>query len=316
MTTSTLRLHLDKDGYINEDVDCPDCHYNLRGIHPTGVCPECGKPVANALTALQFSDPTWIFCLAGGLNWINFSIYFSIVFTILAALLQGLFIAQSTSTPAYASSLLLLLPVLAYVWGIWKFTTPEHPENVNVPAVARLLTRYTLLISSALIWIPEFFPASNEPTINPASVSIDQLNKLINVNQFNTMTLFNGSAAAASFVLFMVGTFAGLVYARQIARRIPDKKLARNTTIVMWGCVATGLLILLMIFLGIVSFFMAANQAAPAIAISMIFPGCGSIICVLVFGGWAFVLLSQYRKKLKTVAQRAALRGITPEVYP
>ncbi len=313
--SASIKVHLDSDGFIREDVDCPECHYNLRGIPPSGACPECGKPVSNALTAMQFSDPAWIFCLAGGLNWIKFSIYFSIVFTILAALLDGITVFQGNSQPQFASSLLLLLPELAYGWGIWKFTTPENTTRVGETPLARPLTRYAILLSSALLWIPEFLPASSKATPAPISkVPLDQYQKLItdwsSTFSFGTSEIIYVSAMSASFLLMLVGTFAALIYARQIARRIPDKKLARNTGIIMWGLIATGALFVLMILLAIMSVILSANQASVVTAVAMIFPGCGCILGVLIFGGWAFMLLSQFRKKLKIVGQRAALRSV------
>lgn len=37
-------------GYIDHDIVCSACGYNLRGLLPDGKCPECGTPIAESVT--------------------------------------------------------------------------------------------------------------------------------------------------------------------------------------------------------------------------------------------------------------------------
>jgi len=53
---------LDADGHLDSDIDCINCGYNLRTLHPQHACPECGKPVIGSLTGdcLAYADPKWL----------------------------------------------------------------------------------------------------------------------------------------------------------------------------------------------------------------------------------------------------------------
>lgn len=42
--------------YIDEDLICR-CGYNLRGLPPSGKCPECGTPIHNAIATRQSAPP-------------------------------------------------------------------------------------------------------------------------------------------------------------------------------------------------------------------------------------------------------------------
>jgi len=42
-------LECEGSGGISSDTPCGWCGYNLRGLKPTGLCPECGKPVCHSL---------------------------------------------------------------------------------------------------------------------------------------------------------------------------------------------------------------------------------------------------------------------------
>lgn len=45
-------------GSISHDCFCPGCEHNVRGLSPEGVCPECGRPVAEALNRIHWTiDP-------------------------------------------------------------------------------------------------------------------------------------------------------------------------------------------------------------------------------------------------------------------
>jgi hypothetical protein len=54
-------LPLDARGRLDGDLSCAGCEYNLRGMLPDGDCPECGRPVRDALEAdrAPWRDRAW-----------------------------------------------------------------------------------------------------------------------------------------------------------------------------------------------------------------------------------------------------------------
>jgi len=57
---------LDETGRIAADVPCLCCRYNLRGLLPDGLCPECGTPIIDK-SRLRFAAPHWLKRLSRGL---------------------------------------------------------------------------------------------------------------------------------------------------------------------------------------------------------------------------------------------------------
>ena len=63
---------IDEDGRIIGDVTCRGCGYNLRGLTPDGVCPECAIAIGRSVKGdlLQYCDPAWVDRLARGMLWV------------------------------------------------------------------------------------------------------------------------------------------------------------------------------------------------------------------------------------------------------
>ena len=301
------KVRLDTDGYIDEDVDCSQCGYNLRGIVPSGVCPECGTPAAKAFNALQFADPVWVNGLAGGLNWMIFSMVWSVVFGLFSGLLEIASFGGGGDTH-FVRGMILALPMLGWGWGVWKFTMPE-PSGTDERAATRYLARYCSLAAGILSIVVSFSFSSevSQTRISPPT----QIGRSFyyHVEQKDLYSNpISGLAMSASMPLGVIGLITGCLYARRLAYRIPDKKLARNISIALWGSLATVLLLVLMIVLAFVAVASINQNTAGATALAVALPGCGAVIGVLIFSIWSLIILSQYRKKLKAVAARASMR--------
>ncbi|MGD8451180.1 MAG: hypothetical protein PVJ57_05125 [Phycisphaerae bacterium] len=59
---STRGAPLDQAGRLAEDRRCSHCGYNLRGLKPTGKCPECAQRVRESLVSdqLRYADRRWL----------------------------------------------------------------------------------------------------------------------------------------------------------------------------------------------------------------------------------------------------------------
>ncbi len=320
---SAATLPLDPAGRIDTDIPCRKCGYNLRGLLPDGVCPECATAVGRSLHGdlLRFCDPDWVQTLASGMNWIVAGIVASIVLGCMGGGLTGILGAVRPGIAAMPIMASRLVGALIVFVGYWRVTTPD-PGRVEEESSrsARKLVRVAQVAGIALL------PSNVAAGFIPASLQV---------------LLMIGSA-----VVGIAGVFAIFVYARQLASRIPDDKLARNTRIVMWGSVVVvamfavtmigGIGMLATLPAGGGTFVTTTSTSAPAggawvtrvnvspstmpvtttFAVTatarglsfgtlMGFAGCGAGIGVLVFGVWSLVLIDRYRKALRESAEIA-----------
>lgn len=280
-------VRLDANGRIDQDLPCVKCGYNLRCLTEAGLCPECATPVGRSLTGdyLRFRDPAWVATLASGMNWI----VWGIIVGIGGGLLGG--IAIGSLRGAGAPGVMFLLPFLQFglstisIVGYWKVTTPDPGRSgEEIGITARKLVRFAQISS----WL---------------GIPIGQVLESIS-------GILSAVFSIPAGLLGLIGTFALYTYARGIAFRIPDEKLARSTRIVMWGMVVTLGFVFIAGVLGAIAAATVARTTpgAPAAApptgamvglgAAASFGGCG----VLIFGIWSLLLIDRYRKALNEAA--------------
>lgn len=277
---------VDEQGRLSAELTCRQCGYNLNGLSPTGMCPECGLEIGKSLQSdrLAFADPQWVNTLAKGAKLLAWWLILSIVAGIaVGGILGALGDPQAQAVGQSAFELLSMVIMLAAVWWI---TTPEPREFGRAGATPRTLARYGYA-GSALFTLIAMVAA------------------------------FGGTAAAAianipASLCGLVGLFALLTYARGLALRIPDDTLARHTRIVMWGLgIALGLGLLVLIVAvatgspgsmpGPASPGGATSATGAAAPIAVI--GCFMVVALLVFGIWAIVLAFQYSSRFSRAAE-------------
>lgn len=114
---------------IDHDLPCIHCGYNLRTLHSTAVCPECGSPVTDTLipsTELAKSRPAWLRRLTAG----SAMLFLSRVF--LAATYAAVFQRNGGFVQEYGPALWCASATIAmYLAGIILLTVNEHPHSVN-----------------------------------------------------------------------------------------------------------------------------------------------------------------------------------------
>lgn len=242
-------VQLDESGRLAMDLNCVKCGYNLRGLDPESACPECGTAIGRSLQGdrLCFRDPDWLEALVRGMNWIVASIVISIVIGCVGMPLLGVLGAIATiAAKGNLFSVVLQTGMLMVSFiGYWWITTPdpgksEPKDRTNARQVTRMAIVAKLLLTPA-VGLAYQLPAQ----LYPIGIVLSVI----------------------AMIAGVVSQFAVLIYARQIALRIPSEKLARHTRIVMWG---------------------------------LIIPGVNIIFTI-----WALFLIDEYRKTLRLAAHLA-----------
>ncbi len=278
------QLHrLDADGRIDIDLSCVQCEYNLRGQLPEGSCPECGLAVAESMRSdrLSQADPRWLSSLRKSTTWLILGGF--------SYILMGCLNGSFRNSPSDADLLAILmlginvLQNLSFCVGYWLLTDPE--PNAYRNSTARQLARWTSVTGHGLA-IPAL------------------LLMLVNAN---TLVAVAGLVYLASFTATFIGFCAALVYLRQLARRVPSRSLARQTTTVLWGWIITLATMVLGFVLLIFTNITGSQSPVSTISlIGMVF--CPLAIAILVFLIWWIVLISHYSKCFEQ-ALKAARRN-------
>jgi hypothetical protein len=254
-------------GLIDADIACRRCGYNLRGLVADGACPECFHPVRQSVrgNALEFSDPLWLRTLARGASLVRWGA----MPPALCILLIGLW-----RNPPWWLLTLMACSCAFVAFGLWKLTTPDPgvPDNARQALARRILRACTLTMIVLPVGIPF---ASAWPTALMWS--------------YVAMTVAVGITCIVAFFRHL----------RDLARRLPDAKLERETRIVMWGLVGSYILITLI----------AAAALAPGQLRSpfdWIFSlSCTFLIATQVFTLWCLTLIGHYRSKLWQTAEKS-----------
>jgi len=265
-------VKIDPTGHIDQDINCIRCGYNLRGLSVEGICPECGTAVGRSFQGdlLRFAPPEWIEKLASGMNWILVGIVISIAFGVLASVVGSLTGMSGGFT------------VIAHAFGIfgvigyWMVATPDPARLENESAISiRSLVRFTAVFNYGV-----GFAEAGAGTLGPEI-------------EYPLMI--------AASLLGLVGYFAQFIYARRLALRIPNLRLAAQTRIVMWGLVVTTGLTLI---LGLLAVLVATPRGPGAFGPAALL-ACPSAIGILVFAIWSLVLLIWFRREFSDAAAMA-----------
>lgn len=254
----------DANGEVISDIQCRHCGYALRGLNIDGRCPECGTSVGWSIRGnlLQYSDPGWVERLATGTRWL--------IVAALIGIITGAGSGALGGDDAHPVQIVIELTVsLIGLIGIWLITSPEPGILETSQETARRITRYTTVTSFCLQFVG----------LAMMVVYVE--------------ALWYG-VALLDAVVSLISFFALCIFARAIARRIPNPSLVKQTTIVMWGFAVSYGFVVLALIVGLIGGFEAAMVL-----------GCVVLILLLIFVIWGLVLLFLYRAALVKAAQQA-----------
>jgi len=148
---------------VQSDIPCLGCGYNLRGLPPQGLCPECGRPIELSLRGnlLRYAEPRRLGILIRGLRMVQGSVTAVILGLVAAATTFGL---GALLVPWFGRDIWPWVPRLAFIvlfapiaylpviypLGWWLATQPDPAESPQDR------TRRLMLRISALLFFPVY----------------------------------------------------------------------------------------------------------------------------------------------------------------
>ncbi|MCH7703089.1 MAG: hypothetical protein IID37_15525 [Planctomycetes bacterium] len=155
---------------VRADVRCVECGYNLRTLHVTAQCPECGHLVLHSLTAdeLVFSDTKWLRRVRSGVTLLVTALLGPIALALIIVLLNLLPIGIVNRIPLGVIHFLVdhaLKPFLILgAIGIWRATSPNPlPTGDRVSRLLRPIARWMGMVPAVLLGSPLMGPAWQNP---------------------------------------------------------------------------------------------------------------------------------------------------------
>lgn len=281
---------------IDEDTACARCGYNLRGLRADGLCPECATPIARSLQAkrLRFADPDWLDKLRLG-----------VAYQLRTLLLATLAVVSEIVAPSVLRGASLLFGIASFVLALMAVWYTTEPEPNIAASEGRMSLRRFIRVGAVI------------GAVCTAGAGVAASGILPSLTASAGKYLAAAFAALAILVV-VITMFAAFVYLRRFARRLPDRRLARITTAVMWGLCLSGATVSVSAFrlTG-----MVAQSPRPSGGLLLpppppwVFIISGRDFCVGVVGLFTFcllyvIVLFRYHAALRTVAveARAAVR--------
>ncbi|MEM6552055.1 MAG: hypothetical protein AAF750_08000 [Planctomycetota bacterium] len=286
-------------GFTGRELPCRACEYDLQGLPVEGECPECGLPIGVSLRTplLRYSDAEWVRGLASGAGWILGAVAVGFGFGFVIGVAGG---GGGPGMPGASPGALLMQGVLEvvtqgmYLLGVWRLTAPEPGGFEGEDRRARVMTRRSAVVALVIdtvvfVWLIATGAYSGSgSTVGVAPIAL---------------------AEVVSGIAGLVVFFGLFVYARWLAFRLPDRRLAGSTRVVMWGIVVSfGLLLMTVVMVALTGM----GGGAPAQGSLMLagLGGCAGAIAIVVFSIWSLVLVVKYRRRFLAAAMQAEREGM------
>ncbi|MCC6968647.1 MAG: hypothetical protein IT434_00340 [Phycisphaerales bacterium] len=208
--------------FLDRDVSCVRCSYNLRGLPASGNCPECGEPIANSIKGFMLQDASAEYRgkLTLGLSLVLNGILLLVVVMIGSVFLG--FVAGSAAWPKLIASGVGFLVGCMMLLGYWNYTEPDPGYVIfEQPSSARNIVRIAVAVGAAVSlaqFVLGFFVADLAGGSVVSAVEIVVL-WLIPV---------------ASFVIWVVQFLGVMNYTAWVGGRVPDDFIVRRARTYRW----------------------------------------------------------------------------------
>ena len=214
--------------FLDRDVACVRCSYNLRGLPASGNCPECGEPIANSIKGFMLQDASAEYRgkLKLGLSLVLNGILALVLLGLLGSGAQFAARVTGTSVPWLDLALELAgaLVTMVLILGYWRFSEAD-PGFVSMeqPAAARRVLRVTVVLAAALALI-DFI----------AKLSSGSLTGGMNPAGSTTSLVILGLLMLLGLALWVVQFVVTMTYTAWIGGRVPDEFVVRRAKMYRW----------------------------------------------------------------------------------
>jgi len=241
------------------------------------ACPECGAPIGASTHGdlLAYADPDWLDRLRKGTSLKLWNIVLGMVSAVTA------WVLERVQVPGVVQIFVALPAEILGLWAAFLITTQEPRISLaEDPVTLRKVVRGCAIVGF-----------------------IGNVLQVLSENVGLGVSLSMVVALGGVFILVGIASYLGeFIYFRRFARRLPNDRLTRDTTVVMWGVViGLGSFVLFGLIVALAG-PAASGRAVGAVAT---LPLCGSLLALGVFGIWYIVLLLQYRLAFSAVAYQA-----------
>lgn len=219
----------DLTGYLDRDVACRGCGYNLRGLLRDGACPECGSPVARSLESdlLEFASPAYLETLHKGVFLILTGVILQIL-SVIGSFVVGFSVSALGRAGIGAMVLVQVcstafLLIELYGWWLFSEADPGYTGR-NTGQTPRRIVRITLMVQAPVVLVQLVVQNLAGPPAPGATISGIQA-LLLGLSVILGLSYY--AAAAVSY-------FAKMLYVRWLAPRIPSEHVYRRSKLLMW----------------------------------------------------------------------------------
>ncbi len=271
ITSSNTPPVLDDAGSIRVDLPCVKCSYNLRGLAPEGVCPECGAGVGGTLDLhlLRFAPAAWVKNLA------------SVPGAFMASFLMGI----------QAGALSFGHPVRGFIWellsdfvllsAIWLLTAPEPGEAPKGNIRRWVLLGFGILSLASTLW--DGLVQWTKPP--------------------GWMDGLSGVLTLAVLLALIPAFFLILTQMSELAQRLPRPRLAPRARFLRWALTLSTVAVVGPVVVLVLAGVNLENPVmAPGLLLGLRIALGVAVAVLLAFSIWVLVFLFQFRKAMKVEA--------------